>query len=148
MTCRGALLADQAALEQWKTSSPLLIMGSHRWNIPNSRGQIACGGERQAKLLQAVRYRYKQLSGLLVVAKHDFLFIQPIKTILRPLSAQTWALQVDCKVIHVSFIHSTLSCLRGQLCTALSSFLHKHLTHNFSPHVRRIVLGFPNFTKC
>ena len=68
MTCRGALLADQAALEQWKTSSPLLIMGSHRWNIPNSRGQIACGGERQAKLLQAVRYRYIQLFGLLNVA--------------------------------------------------------------------------------
>ncbi len=61
VTCRGALLADQAALEQWKTSSPLLIMGSHRWNIPNSKGQIACGGERQAKLLQAVRYRYQQL---------------------------------------------------------------------------------------
>lgn len=60
-------MADQAALEQWKTSSPLLIMGSHRWNIPNSRGQIACGGERQAKLLQAVRYRYRQLFGLLVV---------------------------------------------------------------------------------
>ncbi len=101
MTCRGALLADQAALEQWKTSSPLLIMGSHRWNIPNSRGQIACGGERQAKLLQAVRYRYKQLllytrvfgillrciivrcllnHGLLVIANHDFWFIQLIKT--------------------------------------------------------------------
>ena len=55
--CRGALLADQAALEQWKTNSPILIMGSHRWNIPNARGQIAAGRERQAKLLQAVRYR-------------------------------------------------------------------------------------------
>ena len=55
--CRGALLADQAALEQWKTNSPILIMGSHKWNTPNGKGQLACGGERQARLLQAVRYR-------------------------------------------------------------------------------------------
>ena len=57
LMCRGALLADQAALEQWKTNSPILIMGSHKWNTPNARGQLACGGERQARLLQAVRYR-------------------------------------------------------------------------------------------
>ncbi|KAA6419127.1 MAG: Platelet-activating factor acetylhydrolase [Trebouxia sp. A1-2] len=83
----GALLADQAALEQWKTSSPLLIMGSHRWNIPNSRGQIACGGERQAKLLQAVRYREEGPNGsqgggavLLVIkgtAHHTFTDVVP-----------------------------------------------------------------------
>lgn len=83
----GALLADQAALEQWKTNSPILIMGSHRWNIPNARGQIAAGGERQAKLLQAVRYRDEGPHGsrgggavLLVIkgtAHHTFTDVVP-----------------------------------------------------------------------
>ncbi|KAL3138653.1 hypothetical protein ABBQ32_006413 [Trebouxia sp. C0010 RCD-2024] len=83
----GALLADQAALERWKTNSPLLIMGSHRWNTPNSRGQLACGGERQAKLLQAVRYREEGPNGsqgggavLLVIkgtAHHTFTDVVP-----------------------------------------------------------------------
>ena len=48
--CRGALLPDQAALEEWTTSSPLLVMGSHTWNTPNEKGQLFCGGERQEQV--------------------------------------------------------------------------------------------------
>lgn len=48
--CRGALLPDQAALEGWTTSSPLLVMGSHTWNTPNEKGQLFCGGERQEQV--------------------------------------------------------------------------------------------------
>lgn len=51
-------MADQAALEQWKTCSPILILGSHTWNTPGPRGNIIAGRERQDKLLQATRYRY------------------------------------------------------------------------------------------
>lgn len=49
-----ALFPDTAALNQsFDTNTPLLVIGSHDWNIPNVFGQILCGPERQMRVLKA-----------------------------------------------------------------------------------------------
>lgn len=46
-------MPDQAALGGWASESPLLIMGSHTWNIPNDKGRLFCDGEKQDKVFAA-----------------------------------------------------------------------------------------------
>lgn len=55
--CRYALPEDSAALCGWRTRAPLLVLGSHDWNIPNERGELACGGDAQRAVLSAARLR-------------------------------------------------------------------------------------------
>ena len=50
--CRGALPAQSPALGAWRNRAPLLVLGSHAWNSPNKAGRLACGPERQARILQ------------------------------------------------------------------------------------------------
>ena len=49
---RGALPAASPALGVWRNRAPLLVLGSHAWNAPNKAGRLACGPERQARILQ------------------------------------------------------------------------------------------------
>lgn len=69
-----ALPEDSAALCGWRTRAPLLVLGSHDWNIPNERGELTCGGDAQRAVLNAARLRHSegQLTGggamLLVIA--------------------------------------------------------------------------------
>lgn len=53
----AALPPESAALSNWRTKSPILVMGSHDWNVPNSNGELLCGGARQESLLKAARIR-------------------------------------------------------------------------------------------
>jgi hypothetical protein len=48
---RAALPADSPALGPWANRAPLLVLGSHAWNAPNKAGRLACGPERQARVL-------------------------------------------------------------------------------------------------
>lgn len=50
-----AVYPESAALERFQTRTPLLIVGSHDWNVPNAWGTLSCGGERQLKVLTAAR---------------------------------------------------------------------------------------------
>ena len=49
---RGALPPASPALGAWRNTAPLLVLGSHAWNAPNKAGRLACGPERQARILQ------------------------------------------------------------------------------------------------
>jgi platelet-activating factor acetylhydrolase len=53
----AALMADQAALKQWETQSPLLMMGSHQWHTPDKNGNIYAGGARQKQIQQSASHR-------------------------------------------------------------------------------------------
>lgn len=52
-----ALYEETAALSEggWKTKAPLLVMGSHDWNVPNINGEFLCDAKRQAKILTAAK---------------------------------------------------------------------------------------------
>lgn len=52
-----ALPSSSPALNLWKTKSPLLVLGSHDWNVPNEAGQLPCDGHRQQSVLDACRIR-------------------------------------------------------------------------------------------
>lgn len=54
---RYALPPESAALEAWKTTCPILIMGSYSWNVPNRDGIKVCGERQQERVLQAARCR-------------------------------------------------------------------------------------------
>lgn len=53
----AALPPESAALSNWRTKSPILIMGSHDWNVPDKNGELLCGGTRQESLLKAAQVR-------------------------------------------------------------------------------------------
>ncbi|KAK9808929.1 hypothetical protein WJX72_006538 [[Myrmecia] bisecta] len=48
---------DSPALRKWRTTSPMLVLGSQAWNVPDKDGKLKCDGVRQEAVLQAVRYR-------------------------------------------------------------------------------------------
>ncbi|KAI7836449.1 hypothetical protein COHA_009666 [Chlorella ohadii] len=50
-----AVYPESPALDRFQTRTPLLVVGSHDWNVPNAWGQLSCGGERQQKILAAAR---------------------------------------------------------------------------------------------
>lgn len=52
-----AVFPESPALRRFQTRTPLLIMGSHDWNVPNAYGQLSCGGERQQAILSAAKVR-------------------------------------------------------------------------------------------
>ncbi|KAL4420912.1 hypothetical protein ABPG77_001253 [Micractinium sp. CCAP 211/92] len=52
-----AVYPESPALRRFQTRTPLLIMGSHDWNVPNAHGQLSCGGERQEAILSAAKVR-------------------------------------------------------------------------------------------
>lgn len=52
-----ALFPETAALDAWRTKSPLLILGSHDWNVPNINGELLCDAERQKAILDATKIR-------------------------------------------------------------------------------------------
>ncbi|KAI8114257.1 hypothetical protein M9434_002383 [Picochlorum sp. BPE23] len=52
-----ALASSSPALNSWETKSPLLVLGSHDWNVPNETGQLPCDGYRQKSVLDACRIR-------------------------------------------------------------------------------------------
>lgn len=70
----AALPEEATCLATWRTKAPLLVMGSHDWNVPNMQGQMLCGPERQDKIFNAVKVRkdHGQRNGagamLLVIA--------------------------------------------------------------------------------
>lgn len=73
-----ALPGDSPALTGWRTSSPLLIIGSHDWNTPDAAGKMKCNGVRQRALMEASRVTQDTRSGrvtgggsLLVVPKNS-----------------------------------------------------------------------------
>lgn len=39
-TRRHALFPESKALTRFETKAPLLIVGSHDWNVPNAFGQV------------------------------------------------------------------------------------------------------------
>ena len=55
--CRYAVPPEAAALQRWKTRAPLMVMGSHDWNVPNAWGHLSCGESRQNAILEAARAR-------------------------------------------------------------------------------------------
>ena len=52
-----ALPSESAALRGWRTKNPLLVVGSHDWNVPGSDGQLKCDGKRQASVLNACKIK-------------------------------------------------------------------------------------------
>jgi hypothetical protein len=54
---RAALPPETHALGSWQTLCPLLVMGSHVWNSKNAFGEVMCGEEVQAKILQGASRR-------------------------------------------------------------------------------------------
>ncbi|KAK9843811.1 hypothetical protein WJX81_007277 [Elliptochloris bilobata] len=69
----GALPPDSPALGSWRNRAPLLVLGSHAWNTPNKAGRLACGPERQARVLQGASSGGGGGAVLLVLANssHD-----------------------------------------------------------------------------
>jgi dienelactone hydrolase len=53
----AALPEEAMCLDKWRTKAPLLVMGSHDWNVPNLQGEMLCGPERQNKIFNAVKVR-------------------------------------------------------------------------------------------
>ena len=53
---RRALPPDSPALGDWRNRAPLLVLGSHAWNKPNKAGRLACGPERQARILHGASH--------------------------------------------------------------------------------------------
>jgi platelet-activating factor acetylhydrolase len=53
----AALPEEATCLAAWRTKAPLLVMGSHDWNVPNMQGQMLCGPERQNTIFNAVKVR-------------------------------------------------------------------------------------------
>ena len=62
-----ALPPESCALTGWRTRAPVLILGSHDWNTPNLSGQLACGGEKQERVLDAARMRAGAGAGALLL---------------------------------------------------------------------------------
>ncbi|KAL4443328.1 hypothetical protein ABPG75_011065 [Micractinium tetrahymenae] len=58
-----AVFPESAALRRFQTRTPLLVMGSHDWNVPNAYGQLNCGGERQEAILSAAKVRQEGSNG-------------------------------------------------------------------------------------
>ncbi len=59
---RFGMVPESPALKQWRTRSPLLVLGSHDWNTPREGEDLKCGGKLQAALLHAAApRRYLQL---------------------------------------------------------------------------------------
>lgn len=56
----GQLPADSAITKAWRTTGPLLILGSQAWNTPNDKGQMVCDAEGQATVMQASTRREGQ----------------------------------------------------------------------------------------
>jgi hypothetical protein len=52
---RTLLPEGSATLEGWRSSAPLLIMGSHEWNTPDAAGNLSCNGKRQERVLAAAQ---------------------------------------------------------------------------------------------
>jgi hypothetical protein len=50
---RTLLPEGSPALQGWRSSAPLLIMGSQEWNTPDAAGKLSCNGERQQRVLAA-----------------------------------------------------------------------------------------------
>ena len=65
MACPPSL--GSCALTGWRTRAPVLILGSHDWNTPNLSGQLACGGEKQERVLDAARMRAGAGAGALLL---------------------------------------------------------------------------------
>ena len=56
MICpRYGLAPESPALTRWRTGSPLLVLGSHDWNMPGADGGLKCGGAEQARLFAAAK---------------------------------------------------------------------------------------------
>ena len=51
------MVPNSPALRQWRTRSPLLILGSHDWNTPQEGDGLKCGGELQEALMRAATPR-------------------------------------------------------------------------------------------
>ena len=45
--CRALLWDDHPALTAWKTSAPLMIIGSHQWHTPKKDGTLIRSGHLQ-----------------------------------------------------------------------------------------------------
>jgi hypothetical protein len=56
----AALPEEAQCLDTWRTKAPLLVMGSHDWNVPNLQGELLCGPERQEKIFEAAKVRKEQ----------------------------------------------------------------------------------------
>jgi hypothetical protein len=53
----AALPEDVTCLDTWRTKAPLLVMGSHDWNVPNLQGELICWPERQNRIFNAAKVR-------------------------------------------------------------------------------------------
>lgn len=63
-----ALPPQSAALTGWATRAPVLVIGSHDWNIPDAvTGEMKCGAAQQRRLLEAARIRDSGGGGALLV---------------------------------------------------------------------------------
>ena len=58
VTCRLGMPPEEAALQGWRTRTPLLVMGSAAWNRPyDDAGSLVCGAKEQAAVLAAAAAR-------------------------------------------------------------------------------------------
>lgn len=55
--CRGQIPPESPSRTAWRTDGPLLILGSHAWNIPDDKGRIYCDGKGQALVMHASTLR-------------------------------------------------------------------------------------------
>ena len=60
----AALPPEASCLENWQTRAPLLVMGSHDWNVPNLNGEVLCGPHRQQRVFDAAKVRKIDGGGL------------------------------------------------------------------------------------
>lgn len=58
-----ALYPESSALTSFKSNCPLLILGSHDWNVPNVFGEFMCGIERQEAVMKATTSRQENDDG-------------------------------------------------------------------------------------
>ncbi|KAK9802826.1 hypothetical protein WJX73_003281 [Symbiochloris irregularis] len=59
----GQIPPESPARTAWQTDSPLLILGSHAWNVPDDKGRIYCDGKGQSLVMHSSTLREGQEPG-------------------------------------------------------------------------------------
>ncbi len=54
---RPAVPEEMEAVKRWSNPAPMLVLGSHDWNIPNDAGELKCGGALQRSIMRAASRR-------------------------------------------------------------------------------------------
>eukprot|EP00208_Stichococcus_sp_RCC1054_P001407 CAMPEP_0206139326 /NCGR_PEP_ID=MMETSP1473-20131121/5532_1 /ASSEMBLY_ACC=CAM_ASM_001109 /TAXON_ID=1461547 /ORGANISM="Stichococcus sp, Strain RCC1054" /LENGTH=591 /DNA_ID=CAMNT_0053533067 /DNA_START=242 /DNA_END=2017 /DNA_ORIENTATION=- len=130
---------DSAALKQWRTRTPMLVIGSHAWNTPyNDDGHIVAGHVQQPKILKAAHSQGDVGGGALLVvvegSTHDSFSDLPLLFTAR----FSWLLS------KLGFVTKLDPAVGMAAITAVTThFLHRRLGSAVAPTLPRVLRELP-----